>query len=121
MTAVQTRSTQDVLDDHLQKRLDGDVEGDVAANYATDVVLLTAAGNALGHDAVRHFATILTEHVPPRYEIVRKDVEGRFAFIEWRAREPGRSVEDGADSFVVEHGRIVMQSIHYTLQETMPR
>ena len=100
--------------------MDGDVDGDIAANYAEDVVVLTAAGKATGHDAVRHFASILAEHVPHRYEIVRKEVEGRFAFIEWRAREPGRSVEDGADSFVVEQGRIVMQTIHYTLQETMP-
>lgn len=114
------RSTREVLDDHLQRRLAGDVEGDVVANYAPDVVLLTAAGKAVGSAAVHHFATILADHVPPHYEVVRKNVEGRFAFIEWRAREPGRSVEDGADSFVIEHGRIVMQSIHYTLQETMP-
>lgn len=69
---------------------------------------------------MRKLVTALRRHVPGDYEIVRKTVEGRFAFIGWRAREPGRSVEDGADSFVIEDGRIVFQSIHYSLQETMP-
>ena len=82
-------------------------------------MLLTAAGKRVGAEGVRHFSSILQKHVPHHYEIVRKEVEGAFAFIEWRAREPGRSVEDGADSFIRD-GRIVMQSIHYTLQETMP-
>lgn len=120
MASHNARSTREVLDDHLQRRMDGDVEGDIAHNYAPDVVVLTATGKRIGHEAVRHFSAMLREHVPPTYEIVRKEVEGRFAFIEWRAREPGRSVEDGADSFVVEDGRIVLQTIHYTLQETMP-
>jgi hypothetical protein len=50
---------------------------------------------------------------------VTKLADGRFAFS-WRAREPGKSVEDGADSFVVEKGQIVFQSIHYSVQEVMP-
>ena len=115
-----TRSTADVLEDHLECRMRGDLEADLARNYAEDVVVLTATGKRIGHDAVRHFSRILNEHVPPDYEFPIKLVEGRFAYIEWRAREPGRSVEDGADSFVIEDGRIVCQTIHYTLQETMP-
>jgi ketosteroid isomerase-like protein len=114
------RSTAEVLDDHLECRMKGDVEADIARNYSPDVVVLTAAGPATGHDAVRHFNDLLRRTVPKEYEIPLKLVEGRFAFIEWRARAPGTSVEDGADSFVVENGRIVFQSIHYSLQTTMP-
>ena len=114
------RSTKDVLNDHLDCRIAGDVEADIERNYAPDVIVLTAKGKKRGHDAVREFSRILQEHVPSRYEIPLKLVDGPYAFIEWRAREPGRSVEDGADSFVVQDGKIVFQSIHYTLQETMP-
>lgn len=120
MSAAIKRSTPEVLDDHLECRMGHDLEGDLARNYSPDVVMLTAAGERRGHDAVRYFHAILRDHVPGSYEFPRKLVDGRFAFIEWRAREPGRSVEDGADSFVIEDGKIVMQTIHYTLQETMP-
>lgn len=33
-------------------------------------------------------------------------MKGRFDFIDWRTRESGRSVENGADSFVIEGGKI---------------
>ena len=35
------RSTREVLQSHLDLRSDDDTEGDIAANYAEDVVLLT--------------------------------------------------------------------------------
>ena len=114
------RSTREVIDDHLRCRMDGDVEADIERNYAEDVVMLTSHGPASGHDAVRHFAAILRKHVPHDYQIVAQETDGRFGFIAWRAREPGKSVEDGADSFVVENGKIVFQSIHYSLQIVMP-
>jgi hypothetical protein len=114
------RDTGAVIADHLQQRKKGDVEADLARNYSPDVVVLTPVGEFHGHDGIRHLAHILREHVPHDYEIPVCRSAGRFAYIEWRAREPGRSVEDGADSFVVEGGRIVFQSIHYSVMETMP-
>jgi hypothetical protein len=100
--------------------MDADVESDIERNYAQDVVILTSSGAAEGHDAVRHLDQKLRETVPQEFEIALKLVKGPYAFIEWRAREPGRSVEDGADSFVIRDGKIVFQSIHYTIPETMP-
>ncbi|HTN62359.1 MAG TPA: nuclear transport factor 2 family protein [Devosia sp.] len=120
MDNLLTRSTKQVLEDHLRLRIDHDIEADIERNYSPEVVMLTAVGKQSGHDAVRNYQRILVEHVPRAYEIVVQLVSGRFAFIEWRAREPGRSVEDGADSFVIEGGKIVLQTIHYSLQETMP-
>lgn len=114
------RSTEEVLEDHLRLRAAGDVESDIERNFAPDVVLMTPKGMREGHEAVRQFNRMLREHVPHDYVFPKKLAKGRFAFIEWRAREPGRSVEDGADSFVIENGKIVFQSIHYSLQETMP-
>lgn len=114
------RSTAEVLEDHLQCRTAGRVEDDIERNFSPDVVLMTAKGMKKGHDAVRSYNQMLREHVPAEYIFPLKLVDGPFAFIEWRAREPGRSVEDGADSFVIQDGRIVFQSIHYSLQETMP-
>jgi hypothetical protein len=114
------RSTKEVLEDHLRCRRTGDIEADLERNYAPDVVLLTARGSAKGHDGVREFHQYLQQHVPKSYEIPLKLVDGPYAYIEWCARETGKSVEDGADSFVIQNGRIVFQSIHYSLQEVMP-
>lgn len=114
------RSTEEVLDDHPRCRSAGDIERDLERNYATDVVILSSTRAAEGHDAARWFHAILRNHVPGDFEFPVKHIRGPYAFIEWRAREPGRSDEDGADSFVIENGRIVLQTIHYTLQETMP-
>lgn len=120
MAGLTRRSTEEVLDDHLRCRMAGDIEGDIHRNYAPDVVILTSIRPAQGHEAVREFDTILRKYVPDHYEIPVKFVEGPYAFNEWRAREPGRSVDDGADSFVIMDGKIVFQSIQYTLQTMMP-
>jgi hypothetical protein len=114
------RSTDEVLEDHLACRNRNDIETDIGRNYAPDVVILTTRGARQGHDAVRELHERLRRTVPHHYEVVTKLAEGRFAFISWRAREPGKSVEDGADSFVVEDGKIVFQTIHYSIQEVMP-
>ena len=117
---LSTRSTQEVLDDHLRCRISADIEADIERNYSPDVVVLTSRGAFEGHDAVRDLNEKLREHVPDDYEIVLNLTKGSFGYIEWRAREPGRSVEDGADSFLIEAGKIMFQSIHYSVQETMP-
>ena len=117
---LRQRSTQEVLDDHLRCRKSADIEADIERNYSPKVVVHTSRGAFEGHDAVRRLNSKLREHVPEDIEIVLNLTTRRFAYIEWRAREPGRSVEDGADSFVIEDGRIVFQSIHYSVHETMP-
>lgn len=114
------RSSEEVLEDHLACRIAGQVEEDIERNFSPDVVVMTSKGLKKGHDAVRTFNRMLVEHVPRNYVFPIKLIDGPFAFIEWRAREPGRSVEDGADSFVIKNGKIIFQSIHYSLQETMP-
>jgi hypothetical protein len=43
-------------------------------------------------------------------------VDGEIAFLEWSGRCATARVEDGADSSWVRGGRIVAQTIHYTVQ-----
>lgn len=107
----------DVLEDHLRRAEAGDTEGDLAANFADDVVLLTGIGELHGHDGVRESRAVLAQDLPSRqFEYLTKLVVGQYAFLEWRGEAPDVHVEDGADSFVIRDGRIVMQSIHYTVR-----
>jgi hypothetical protein len=44
-------------------------------------------------------------------------VEGRIAFLEWTVETGPFRVPDGADSFVIEDGKIQAQTIHYTVTD----
>jgi hypothetical protein len=112
-----TRTTRQVFEDHLNRRHRGEVEQDVATNYAEGVVLLTGDGVFRGRDGVRRCAALLAERLPcARYAYLARLVEGEVAFLEWSARCPASVVEDGADSFLIRGGLIVAQTIHYTTQ-----
>jgi hypothetical protein len=47
-------------------------------------------------------------------------VVGELAFLKWTARCPRAEVGDGADSFWIRDGRIVAQTIHYTVRPLPP-
>lgn len=95
----------------------GDTEGDIERNYADDVVLLTGVGVLRGHGGVRESRAILAEDLPGGdFEYLTRLCHDEYAFLEWRGQSPDIHIEDGADSFVLRDGRIVMQSIHYTVR-----
>ena len=112
-----SRSPAEVLEDHLEKALEGRVEEDLARNYAADVVVLMADGVHHGHDGVRELAALLQEQLPQsRFVYTATVVAGDVALLEWTARDDsGARVEDGVDSFVIRDGRIRAQTIHYTV------
>lgn len=110
------RSTAEVFEDHLRLRADNDVEQDIARNYAPDVVFLTCTGMFRGHDGVRASAAELQKYFPDgTYDYRLRLVDGEVAFLVWSGRSPAGEVHDGADSFVIRNGRIVVQTIQYTV------
>jgi hypothetical protein len=110
------RTTREVFEDHLQLAKDGDLETDLARNYAEDVVVFMPEGIYRGHEGVRQLALRLVDELPSaQVEYTTLLSEGEVAFLEWRADARGAVVTDGADSFVVRDGKIVAQTIHYTV------
>lgn len=117
MHATQFRSTAEVLDDHLRESQVGSVEADLARNYAVDLIVLTGRGVFRGHDGLRQLAQLLREELPnASFEYRTRLVEGELGFLEWTARAEGSVVDDGADSYLIREGRIVGQTIHYTVR-----
>lgn len=109
------RTTTQVLHDHLMRRLSGDVAGDIEANYDPGVVMLTGSGIYHGHEGVADCADELARLVGKgtfRYDETL--VCEQFGYLEWSAEGDAAHVVDGADSFVVRDGRIIMQTVHYT-------
>jgi hypothetical protein len=116
MSVMMARSTEDVFEDNLRLRKDGNLEQDLRNNYHEDVVLLTGYGVFRGHDGVRESATILNKYIPEgNYEYRTKCVDGEVAYLEWTAEGDGKIVQNGADTFVICDGLIVVQTIYYTV------
>lgn len=111
------RPTEEVLSAHLNCRRTGDLEGDLARNYHPDVVLLSAEGVNRGHDGVRRLASVLHSYVPSgTYDYGQVLCEGRIGMLQWKARSGNVEIHDGAGSYVVRDGRIVAQTIHYSVR-----
>lgn len=117
MASEHARSAQEIFEDHLREGKEGTVETDFARNYSDDLVILTGRGVYRGRDGLMYLADLLRKELPgARFEYQTRLVEGEVAFLEWTASADGVKVEDGADSFVIRDGRIIAQTIHYTVK-----
>ena len=112
------RSAQEVLDDHLRLAAEGDLEGDIERNVAQDIVALTGRGVFRGHEGVRELAGQLMEEIPSgNWTYGRQFAEDRIAFLEWTVDSGPFRIPDGADSYLIENGKITAQTIHYTVTD----
>jgi hypothetical protein len=124
---LSSRTAQEVLDDHLNVTehfgAEGDwrsiVEEDIRRNISGDIVILINRGTFRGHEGVRRLAQMLGEELPEQrsFEYTYRAVEGRMAFLEWAYEDDNVRVRDGADSYLIEAGEIVAQTIHYTVEQ----
>ena len=116
------RATIQVLEDHLERRERGDIDGDLEHNYAQDVVLLCEHGVLQGRDAVRNSAKALANRLPSaRFRFPFKAVESDYALLHWNAQSAGARVDFGVDTFVIPDGRIVVQTVSYKLEKETPQ
>lgn len=126
MDELSGRTTREVLDDHLDiaNRWGGEpfervLEEDLRRNVSEDVVVLINRGVFHGHEGVRQLARMLAEELPEHrsFEYTHTAAEGRVALLEWRYDDDQVRVRDGVDSYLVENGKIVAQTIHYTVED----
>ena len=127
MENLSSRTAQEVLDDHLnvtehfgaEEDWRSIVEEDIHRNVSGDIVILINRGTFRGHEGVRRLAQMLGEELPEHraFEYTYRAVEGRMAFLEWAYEDSNVRVRDGADSYLIEDGEIVAQTIHYTVEQ----
>jgi hypothetical protein len=116
--AQASRSAEEVLEDHLREAKEGSIEDDIRRNFAEDLVILTGRGVYRGHEGLRKVNRMLQEELPnARFTHRTKLVAGEMAFLEWTAESEQAVVDDGADSYCIRDGRIIAQTIHYTLKK----
>jgi hypothetical protein len=135
MEDLSSRTAQEVLDDHLnlaedwgaqegaeriaEEDIERAFEEDIRRNVSEDIVILINRGTFRGHEGVRQLARMLFEELPKHntFEYTYKAVEGRMGFLEWAYEDAYVRVRDGADSYLIEDGKIVAQTIHYTVEQ----
>lgn len=117
MGQLDSRNCRAVLDDHLAHREKGELDDDLASNYAEDVVVMTPKGAHHGHDGVREAAETLYKavHHTDGYEYTSIVCDDRVALLEWSCEGDDMSIADGVDSFLIEDGKIKVQTIRYTV------
>ena len=114
---LRSRSAQEVLDDHLALAAEHRFEEDIERNTSPMCVILERRGVFRGRDGARELARLLGEELGDApYTYVNTLVAERFAFLEWTAEGDNVRVRDGADSYVIDDGWIVAQTIHYSVE-----
>src|SRR5687767_15489870 len=106
------RSTQEVLDHHLECFGRGDLDG-VLADYSSTAVMFTPTGALRGPAAMRPvFQAIFAEFGKPgtSFSMKHLSVDGDYAYILWSAETADNVYEMGTDTFVVRDERILAHS-----------
>jgi hypothetical protein len=122
MEDLASRGAQQVFNDHLDLAQQGRVEEDITRNVSESCVVLTNRGTFRGCEGVRQLAGMLQREIPDaEYRYSNRLVNSRFAFLEWTADCGAVAVYDGADSFIIENGKIVAQITHHSLHTEFMR
>lgn len=114
---LRNRTPEEVFDDHLALAAEHRFDEDIERNVAPHCVILERRGVFRGREGARELARLLEDELPDApYTYTNRLLVDRFAFLEWTAEAEHTHVHDGADSFVIEDGWIVAQTIHYTVE-----
>ncbi len=109
------KSTREVLDDHLALAKQGDLETDIKRNFADDCVLLTSFGAFYGVEGLKQKYALLQEHLPNATYVYEHVLDhGEMGFLKWSGDSDISYVDDGADSYLIQNGKIKVMTIHYT-------
>ena len=125
MDDLSRRSAREVLDDHLNIAnewvdvpLEEVLAQDLRRNVSENIVILINRGTFRGYDGVRELAQLLSEELPEHaaFQYTYVAAEGPVGLLEWTYEDSTVRVRDGVDSYVIENGEIVAQTIHYTVE-----
>jgi len=104
-------STREVLDRHLRSFGEQDLKG-ILSDYAPDAVFFTPEGPLKGDRIKLFFHALLAEFGKPgaAFSLKHQSVEGDYGYILWTAETADNVYGLGTDTFIVQDGKIVVQS-----------
>jgi hypothetical protein len=132
MEQLNNRTAREVLDEHLklsnewkdEEEMWRNLSEDLRRNFSEDCVVLTNRGIFRGHEGARELVGMEVARMfggemarGGSFRYISRVVEGRMGFLEWAYEDANVRIRDGADSYLIEDGKIVAQTIHYTTEE----
>ena len=115
---LEKRSPREVFEDHLDLAQNGDLEKDLERNYSPDSVLLTNYGVFHGREGMKEAAELLKKQLPGgNYNYELKLCHEEMFFLHWTGKSDVSVIPDGADSYLIKNGKIMVQTIYYSVQK----
>ncbi|MDO5577363.1 MAG: hypothetical protein Q4F84_09810 [Fibrobacter sp.] len=109
-------NTISVLESHILFLVSWNIGADIETNYSADCVLVSSYGVFHGWDGLRNAAELFEIQVPEANLLyTRKSWYAEVAFLEWQANSDKTYIDNGADTYVIRNGKIVIQTSHYTV------
>ena len=112
MEAVSETKTQEVVTHHLSAFGDADVN-EILKDFTEDSELLTPEGALKGLNVIRSFYEEVFKIVPKgsAFEMKQMFIRDNIAYIAWTCESSFVTIPIGADSFIVENGKIKYQTL----------
>jgi len=115
VTADETADTQALLNHHLEAFGTANMEA-ILSDYADDAVLVIPGVQFRGAAEIKPvfeglFAEFGQEGVT--FMMIDSYVQDNVAYIVWSAETPDNSYEIGTDTFVIEDGKIAIQTLAF--------
>jgi len=110
---LSTPTTKEVFDHHFQALLKNDID-EVMKDYTDESEIWTSEGVISGLDAIASFFSYVFTVLPKegtQFGVKQKIVKGNRSFIVWNADSPVISIPTGTDTFIIEHGKIILQTV----------
>jgi hypothetical protein len=118
MPELNSRTFEEVFDDHLYLSEIGEYEKDMHRNYSPDTIVLMSGKTYHGYEGITELGKRLEQELPKAsYQHQVKQVDKEVALLEWTAQTDEYEVLDGVDSYVFREGKIIAQTIHYTVKK----
>lgn len=111
--ADESKMSGEVVSRHLGEFGAGNMEG-LLADYTDDAFLMTPNGIIRGKDELRKlFEGLFTEFGQDgvTFNLTHQSCDGNICQIVWDAETPDNSYEFATDTFVIEGGKIIAQTL----------
>ena len=108
------KSTQDVINHHLEAFGSGSVEGILEECYTDDSVMISSDGVLKGKGQIR---TMIDQFIGDfskpgaSFEMGQMIVEGEVAYITWTAETADIRYDLGSETYLIRDGKIAVQTV----------
>ena len=120
LAAIEPGQTEEVWAHHIEAWNARDLEA-ISSGYGPDSILILNNAVFRGPDEIREaFRQLFAIFDQGENEIDPLVLEGRVIYITWHFTPRGGTAVDGTDTFVVEKGKITVQTIASRLYQRFP-